>query len=390
MNKSAEEAPMQKRKGLVLVVTLVATVSMLAAGCGSSSSGGKSGATTTTGGSDTTATTAAKADTSGLEGLSGKLDGRGSSFQDTFEQQVASDFASAAKGAGSTVTVTYTKTGSSDGKKALGDQTVSFAGSDSPIKAEEQASFGSRKILYFPIIGGPIAVTYNLKGVDSLNLSAEVVAKIFQGDITTWNDAAITKDNPKVKLPSEPITVVHRSDGSGTTSNFTKFLKAATPAWKLDASETVNWPSGSNFQGAQGSTGVTGVVKSTEGALTYADLSDAAKENLTVANIGNPNGEFVAPTPDGASKALAGAEIKDDLTYNPLNAKAKAAYPITSPTWILVDAMQKNKATADLLKAYLDYVLTVGQVQAKKLLYAPLPDALAKKAVAQIASIKVG
>ncbi len=373
MNRSAAKAPVPKRKGMVSLLTLVATVSLLSAGCGSSGDGGRGASP--------------QADTAGLESLSGKLDGQGSSFQDTFEQQVSSDFAGAAKGAGSTVTVTYTKTGSSDGKKALADETVSFAGSDSPIKAEEQGAFGTRKILYFPIMGGPIAVTYHLTGVDHLNLSADVVAKVFQGDITTWNDAAIAKDNPKAKLPSEPITVVHRSDGSGTTSNFTKFLKAASPAWKLDAGESVSWPSGSNFQGAEKSTGVTGVVKSTEGALTYADLADAAKENLSVANIGNAEGEFVAPTPDGASAALAGAEIADDLTYNPLNAKAKGSYPITSPTWILVDAQQKDDATAALVKAYLAYVLTTGQARAKTLLYAPLPKGLAAKALAQIATI---
>ncbi|MGI8757509.1 MAG: phosphate ABC transporter substrate-binding protein PstS, partial [Acidimicrobiales bacterium] len=304
-------------------------------------------------------------------------------------QQVSSDFASEVKKAGGSATVSYTKTGSSDGKKSLSDQTADFAGSDSPIKDEEKASFGKRTILYFPIVGGPIAMAYKLDGVTDLNLSADNIAAIFQGTITKWDDDAIKKDNPDAKLPSTTITVVHRSDGSGTTSNFTKYVKAAAPdTWKLDAGETVNWPQSSNFQGAEKSTGVTQVVSSTSGAITYADLADAAKANLDVANVGNADGEFIAPTPDAASKALGAAKISDDLTYNPLNAAAKGAYPITSPTWILVDQAQSDAGKAKTLKAYLKYVLTTGQAQAKSLLYAPLPTDLAKKAMDQIDQIK--
>ena len=128
------------------------------------------------------------------------------------------------KAAGGSTTITYTKSGSSDGKKGLADKSLDFAGTDSAIKPEEKGSFGSRKILYFPIVGGPIALAYNLTGVDKLRLSADTIAKIFQAQITTWNDPAIMADNPGVTLPSTKIAVVHRSDGSGTTSNFTKFL----------------------------------------------------------------------------------------------------------------------------------------------------------------------
>lgn len=391
---------MKQRKGFVWMAALAATVSLVGAGCGSSGSDSKSsdkGATTTaakgsgettTAADETTTTAKAAAD---MAKLSGKLDGQGSSFQDTFEQAVSTDFAKEVSSAGGSATVTYTKTGSSDGKKALADQTVAFAGSDSPIKPEEMTAFGSRKILYFPIIGGPIAVAYNLKGVDKLNLSPDTIAGIFQGTITSWDDDAVKKDNPDAKLPSTSITVVHRSDGSGTTSNFTKYLKAAAPdKWKLDAGETVNWPSSSSFQGGEKSTGVTSIVKSTNGGITYADLADAAKANLSVASVGNASGEFIAPTPDAASAALAGAKVADDLTYNPLNVDAKGAYPITSPTWILADAKQKDAATADALKGYLSFVLTTGQDKAKSILYAPLPKDLAKKAVAQIDQITAG
>lgn len=368
---------MLNRRGRTWLAALAVPLALLASACGSSDSAGTS-AGGSGGGSG-----------GDLAKVSGTLNGQGSSFQDTFEQAVAAGFGKAVKTDGGQATVTYTKTGSSDGKKALADQTVGFAGSDSAIKDEEKAAFGSRQILYFPIVGGPIAVAYKLNGVEKLNLGPDVIANIFQAQIISWDDAAIKADNPGVTLPSEPITVVHRSDGSGTTKNFTKWLTEAAPdTWKLDSGEEVNWDP--KTQGAEKSTGVTSVVKSTEGAIGYADLADAAKESLSVAAVGNPSGDFVAPTPDSASAALDAAEIAADLTYDPLNADAAGAYPITSPTWILVDAKQADQATADLLKAYLNYVLTTGQGQAKQLLYAPLPKSLADQAIAQIDKITVG
>ena len=379
---------MKNRKGLVWLLALLATFSLVTTACGSDKKDSTDKSTTTAAAGDSTTTTAAAA-IDGLDKLTGRLDGQGSSFQDTFEQKVLTDFSADVKDAGGSATVTYTKTGSSDGKKALAESTVGFAGSDSAIKDEEKASFGSRKILYFPIVGGPISVAYNLKGVDKLNLSADTIAKIFQAEITSWDDAAIKAENPEASLPATKITVVHRSDGSGTTSNFTKYLKAAAPStWKLDAGETVNWPA--NTQGVEKSSGVTGTIAKTDGAIGYADLADAAKENLAVASVKDAAGDFVAPTPDAASKALESADVADDLTYNPLNAKGAGAYPITSPTWILVDAAQKDQASADLLTAYLRYILTTGQAQAKSLLYAPLPSSLAEKAIAQLDQIKVG
>jgi len=374
---------LKNRKGTAWLIAMVSVFSLFAAACGSSDSGSDSS-------SDKPTTTAADApDDSGLAELSGKIDGGGSSFQDTFQQKVATGFDDAVKEAGGDTTVTYTKSGSSDGKKALADETINFAGSDSAIKDEEKPNFGDRDILYFPIVGGPIAVPYNLEGVDELNLSPDTIAGIFQGEITSWDDDAIKADNPDADLPAETITVVHRSDGSGTTKNFTTFLTEAAPdAWKLDAGEEVTWPS--STQGAEKSTGVISVVESTDGAIGYADLADAAKAGLNVAAVGNSSGDFIVPTPDSASAALGAAEVADDLTYNPLNIDAEGAYPITSPTWMLVDKVQSDQATADILKAYLNYILTTGQDDAKGLLYAPLPEELAASAIAQIDDITVG
>ena len=368
------------------LLALVAALALLVSACGSDNKTDSSKTTTTEGGSSTTAAgSGMSADTALLAKATAHVDGQGSSFQDTLQQQMSSDFAKAAKDAGGSATVTYTKTGSADGKKALADKTVDYAGSDSPIKDEEKASFGSRKILYFPTVGGPITVAYNVQGVDKLQLSAETIAKIFSAKITSWDDAAIKADNPGATLPSTKITVVHRSDGSGTTSNFTKFLtKAAPDAWTAGSGDTVNWPK--STQGAEKSTGVIAVVKQTNGAVGYADLADAAKENLNVASVKNAAGEYVAPTPESASKALELATVNADLTYDPIWVDGAGAYPITSPTWMLVDAATTG-GTADTLKAYLDYILTTGQGQAKTLFYAPLPESLAKKAIAQIDQI---
>jgi phosphate transport system substrate-binding protein len=377
-----------RKSRLTWLIAIVAVLSFTVAACGSSKKDDAKDTTTTSSGGGATTPTSAAAK-GALAKLTGKLNGGGSSFQDTFEQKASSDFGAAVKDAGGSATITYTKSGSSDGKKALADQTLDFAGSDSPIKPEETAAFGTRKILYFPIVAGPISVAYKLSGVTKLSLSADTIAKIFQAQVTTWNDPAIKADNPGVTLPSTKISVVHRSDGSGTTSNFTKFLVAAAPTtWKLEAGETVSWPA--STQGGEKSTGVTAIIKGTDGAVGYVDLADAAKENLDVAAVKGSGSDYVMPTPGSASKALDATTVKPDLTYNPIDSKGAGAYPITSPTWILVDAKQTGAAKADLVKAYLRYILDQEQAKAPQLLYAPLPDSLKQKALAQIDQITAG
>ncbi len=374
-----------RQSRLTWLVAIVSVLSLFIAACGDSNDDSKKKTTTTAGAT----TPSSAADKGSLAKLSGKLDGGGSSFQDTFEQKASADFDAAVKDAGGDTTIKYTNSGSSDGKKGLADKSLDFAGSDSAIKPEEESLFGSRKILYFPIVGGPISVAYNLKGVDNLKLSADTLAKIFQAQVTTWDDGAIKADNPGADLPSTKIAVVHRSDGSGTTSNFTKFLVAASPSvWKLDAGETVKWPN--STQGGEKSTGVTAIIKGTNGAVGYVDLADAAKEDLNVAAVKGSGSDFVKPTSDTASKALAAAEVKPDLTYNPIDSKGAGAYPITSPTWILVDAKQSEAGKVEVLKGYLKYILDQEQARASSLLYAPLPDSLKQKAVAQIDQITAG
>lgn len=306
------------------------------------------------------------------------LNASGATFPQAFYEQTIASFSEKHPG----VTINYGGGGSGKGRTDLQTGVVDFAGSDGLVKAEDVAKYKGA-FLYFPTVAAPITVSYKLDGVDSLQLSAETIAKIFQREIKTWNDKAIAADNPGAKLPSTAIVVAHRSDSSGTTENFTKFLKAAAPSvWKLDAGSTVNWPT--DTQGGNGNSGVAQIVSGTNGAIGYVDFSDAKATKLRWAKVKNKAGEFVDASLEGASAALAGVEIKPDLSYSPLWADGEAAYPITAPTWILAYTNQTDKAKGQALKAFLKFIYEDGQEMAAEINYAKLPDALKDKAVAQV------
>ncbi len=346
-------------RGRVLVG--VALAALAVAGCGgkNDNSGGSNGAGTK---------------------LSGQIKGSGASFPDAYYQKVIDAWADVESG----VTVNYNSVGSGTGKKEFGQGLTDFGGTDSLVKDSDGVAAGS--FLYVPTIAAPITVSYNLSGVDKLQLSPDTLAKIFQRDIKTWNDAAIAADNAGVTLPNKAITVVHRSDGSGTTSNFTKYLAAASKLWKLGSGDTVPWPA--DTQAGAKNTGVAQLVKQTDGGIGYIDLSDAKESKLLFAAIKNKDGQFVQPTLEGATAALGGAEVKDDLSYNPLNAAGAQSYPITAPTFILVKPKYDDANKAKLVKAFLKYVLGDGQALAKDVNFAALPDSLKQKALAQVDKIQ--
>jgi phosphate transport system substrate-binding protein len=349
------------------LLALVLAAATLLAACGSDKK------ETNAGGSTETSTAKGAA-------LQATLNASGATFPQPFYEEAISAFSEKHSG----VTINYGGGGSGKGRADLASGVVDFAGSDGLVKPEEKANFKG-EFLYFPTVAAPITVSYNLGGVERLMLSPATIAKIFQKQITTWKDPAIAADNPdaKAKLPATAITVAHRSDGSGTTDNFTKFLKASAPdVWKLDSGSTVNWPAGT--QAGNGNSGVAQIVKSTAGAIGYVDLSDAKAAGLKFATIKNKAGKFVDPTLDGASAALAGTSANPDLTYNPLWADGEAAYPITAPTWILCYKNQADKAKGQALKAFLEFVLTDGQDMANGANYAKLPDSLRQKAITQL------
>jgi phosphate transport system substrate-binding protein len=326
--------------------------------------------------------TAASSSSSTKKLKAATLNGSGSTFQYGFNQVAIGGFKQAQPG----VTINYQPTGSGAGRTDFVNKVVDWAGTDAvytPSSPQPPAPF-----FYIPTVVAPITVSYNVSGVKKLNLSADTIAKIFQVQITTWDDPAIKAENPQAKLPSTKITVVHRSDSSGTTANFTDFLtKAAVPTWTLGTGSTIAWAG--STQGGSGNTGVANLVKSTDGAVGYVDFSDAVAADLTFANIKNAGGKFVTPTLAAAQLAAQGASINPDLTYDPINSDGALAYPITSPTWILVYQTQGDAAKGAALKGFLTYILTDGQKLASSVDYAPLPKALTKQALAQVNKIVV-
>ncbi len=317
-----------------------------------------------------------------------ELNASGATFPKAFYEEMIANFTEAH----GTVTINYLGGGSGKGRQDLADQIVDWAGTDGTIKDEDLPKFKGGDVLYFPTVVAPITVSYNLD-IDGLKLSPTTIAKIFQREITVWNDPAIAADNAGVTLPDTPIVVVHRSDSSGTTGNFTKFLeksvgKDAGGIWKLGTDSTVEWSP--DTQAAEGNSGVAALVKSTVGAIGYVDLSDATDAGLKFASVQNKAGQFVAPTLEAASAAAAGAEINDDLTFSAIWADGDASYPITAQTWIIAYAKQTDQAKADSLKAFLSYLLTDGQKAAAEINFAPLPAELANKALAHVADLTVG
>ena len=346
-------------------------VALLAVACGGSD--------------DPTASTDAGAGTgaTGEARLSATLNGSGATFPKSFYEVAIAGYQKVQPG----VTVNYAGGGSGTGRQNLQDGVVDYAGSDGLVKEADVAKYKG-EFLYIPTVAAPITVSYNLSDVKDLTLDADTIAKVFQRQIKKWDDPAIAALNPGVRLPATDITVAHRSDGSGTTENFTLYLVAAAPStWTLKSGSTVEWPA--DTQAGNGNQGVAQIVKSTAGAIGYVDLSDAKASGLQFAKVKNKAGKAVVPTVASTTAGLDGAEVKADLSYNPLNAAGDGAYPITAPTWILVYKNQTDKAKGEALKSFLRYMLTDGQKLAESIDYAPLPKSLQEKTIAQIDRIVV-
>ncbi len=381
-----------KRRGAAMAGVLA--LALVGAACGSDNSGSSATTTATTaaaGGATTTAgaATTAGATTTAASGggatttvkASGTIQGSGSTLQKPYQDEAIASFTKSNSG----TTITYGGGGSGKGRTDLKSKVVNFAGSDSPFADADKPA---EPILYFPILFSPITVSYNLSGVDKLQLSGDTIAKIFSRTIKTWNDPAIAADNPGVKLPSTNITVAHRSDGSGTTQNFTEYLvKAAPTTWTLKSGSTVEWPA--DTQAGNGNAGVAQIITATDGAVGYVDLSDAVAAKLAYASVKNSSGNFIEPSAESATAASEGIDVKPDLTFSATNTSAPQGYPITAPSWVII--YQAQDATAGpLVKAYVSYLVGDGQKLLADLDYAPLSQSVQQQAVAQIGQIKVG
>ncbi|MBV9128158.1 MAG: phosphate ABC transporter substrate-binding protein PstS, partial [Verrucomicrobia bacterium] len=292
----------------------------------------------------------------------------------TFPYPIYSKWFSDYKKVDPSVTFNYQSIGSGGGQKQISEGTVDFGASDGPMNDESLAKVTSGKILHIPTVAGAVVLTYNLSGVTDLKLDADTIAGIYLGKITKWNDAAIAKQNSGAKLPDAEIAVVHRADGSGTSYIYTDYLSTISADWKSKAGKgtSVSWPTG---LGGKGNEGVTGQVKQTPNSIGYVELIYALQNKLSYAEVKNADGQYVKPTLESVTAALATANIPDDFRFSMVNAPGKDSYPIAGATWLLVYEQQKDAAKGKALVAFLKWALTEGEKQAKALDYAPLPDA---------------
>jgi phosphate transport system substrate-binding protein len=367
-----------------VAVSLAAALAIAA--CGSSNSSSSSGS----GGGGSTGTSSAGASTgSGGGSVSGgTINGAGSTLAQPIYQQWGSNLKS--KG----LTVNYNGVGSGAGVADLQTATVDFAGSDPALKAEDKKGMKG-DVLQFPVAFGAITVSYNLPGIKSgLKLDGPTLANIFSGKIKTWNDPAIKALNSGMNLPSTAITVVHRSDSSGTTAGFTTYLSDVSPSWKssIGSDKDVKWPVGT---GAAKNSGVAAAVKQTQGAVGYVEQAYALENNFTYAAIKNGS-SYVLPTIQNTSAAAAGITVPSDLGISTINSPSAGAYPIVSQTFLDVykDPCKDGKessSTAKALKSFLGYAFGAGQQTlgsgGDKLPYAPLPSALAAKDNTQLGTM---
>jgi phosphate transport system substrate-binding protein len=309
----------------------------------------------------------------------------------TFPQPVYDEWASRFKDKTDT-TVNYNPIGSGGGIAQFTANTVDFGATDAAMKDSElKAAQKKGDPVHVPTVFGAVTIAYNVSGVDKgLKLDGATAADMFLGKVTKWNDPEIKKLNPGVNLPSKDITVVHRSDESGTTKLFTTFLSDYSPEWssKVGADKTVKWPTGT---GAAKNAGVAGAIKQTDGAVGYVEQAYALQNNFTTADVKNKTGAFIAPSLASTSAAGEGLTVPADLRFSAINAPGPKAYPIASATFILVyrDMCKagKSKDTAQRVSNWLSYALGPGQSVAKTLQYAPLPAAILSQAQAKVSSL---
>jgi len=280
----------------------------------------------------------------------------------------------------------YQSIGSGGGIKQITEKTVDFGASDAPLSDEELAK--APGLLNLPTVLGSVVVAYNLPGIPALNISGPALAGIFLGTISKWNDPAIVKDNPGVKLPNTAIAVASRSDGSGTNYVFTDYLAKVSPDFKakVGVGKSVKWPTG---LGGKGNEGVTGLVKAPPGAIGYLELAYAIQNQLTVAAVQNAEGAFVKPTIEATSAAAVGVQVPDDFRVSITNSPGKGAYPIASFTYLLVYKDQTNKEKGPAVIDFLKWAVTDGEKFAAPLYYAPLPAAVQNKVLAKVATLTV-
>jgi phosphate transport system substrate-binding protein len=288
------------------------------------------------------------------------------------------------------VQINYQSIGSGGGVQQVLAQTVFFGATDSPM-THEQLTSAPGPVLHFPTVLGAVVPVYNLEGLSApLKFTGTVLADIYLGKIKQWNDPAMAKANPGVNLPAREITVVHRSEGSGTTFVLVDYLGKVSPEWKskVGVKASVNWPVG---VGGKGNEGVSGLIKQTPGSIGYVELVYALQNAISYGAVENQAGEFVTADVNTVTAAAAGAlnNMPKDFRVSITNAPGKGAYPISSFTWILLYETPKDSGQAKIMVEFMKWALGDGQKLAPELGYAPLPSALLQEEMDQLARIKL-
>ena len=362
------------------LLPFVIAATVVVAGCSTKSENGTK---------DSAAGSAPAAATTAGGGSDAQLTGAGATFPAPIYQKWFADYA-----AKTGVKINYQPIGSGGGIRQLLEQTVDFGASDAPMTDDEMAKAKGGPIQHIPTVLGAVCVTYNLAEVTKpLNLTGDVIADMFLGRITKWNDPRIAALNKGVALPNRDIVVVHRADASGTNYIFTEYLTKVSPAFNTSPGKgkEVQWPTG---LGAKGNDGVTGQVKQTPGALGYVELAYARQNKLPTAAIRNAAGQFVAPSIEAVTAAAAGVAkslaANTDYRLSITNAPGAQAYPISSFTWILIYKTQPNAEKGKKLMDFLHWALHDGEQSATSLDYAPLPPLFVTRLDSTLATIKVG
>jgi phosphate transport system substrate-binding protein len=285
------------------------------------------------------------------------------------------------------VQINYQSIGSGGGIRQVLNGTVDFGASDGPM-SDEQLKEAKTKILHIPTVLGAVVPAYNVSGVSGeIKFTPEVLADIFLGKVSNWNNPAIAKANPGVKFPDQPIIVVHRSDGSGTTFIFTDYLSKVSKEWETTVGKgtSVKWPVG---LGGKGNEGVAGQVRQLQGSVGYVELIYAVQNNIPYGSVKNAAGEFLKGSLEGVTEAAASVKnMPADFRVSITNAPGKTAYPISSFTWMLVPVQSKDARKGQILVDFLNWMVADGQKMTTQLAYAPLPENVAEKVKAAIKQV---
>jgi phosphate transport system substrate-binding protein len=314
-----------------------------------------------------------------------KINGAGATFPNPIYSKWFSDYNKLHPN----VQINYQPIGSGGGIRQLTNQTVFFGATDGPM-TNDQLLAAPAKILHFPTVLGAVLPIYNVPGVSAeLKFSGPLLADIFLGKVTKWNDAALVKLNSGVNLPGTDITVVHRSDGSGTSYIWVDYLAKVSPEWKskVGVATSVNWPTGI---GGKGNEGVAGLVTQTPGSVGYVELIYALQNKISYGMVQNLAGEFVKASEQSVTAAASAAagKMPADFRVSITNAEGKGVYPISSFTWLLLYENPKDKAQAKVMLEFMNWALTEGQKSAGQLGYAPLPAEVVKLELTALNKVK--